>query len=262
MPNTTELIPVEKVEAVTREIQPLLAEVEALTVRTPAELQTCADIRKRALTWKKNWSSWCKYITDPIKESLKRVKVTEDKVLGYIQPVLDACDEKSKEYEAKEAQHIAIAKAKQEDEARKLADERKRKADELNAKELKVRQEADAKAAKLREAGKVAQADAVLQQGKAKAEELREKAAGVLATPIETKTIIPETTKVKGMHFRENWSANVIDLSLIPREYLTPDMVKLNGLARETKGKSNIPGVEFVSEKSAVSSERTLNDNA
>lgn len=46
--------------------------------------------------------------------------------------------------------------------------------------------------------------------------------------------------------FRKNWRAKVMDEKKIPREYLEPNMTKLNKAARDSKGKANIPGVVFV----------------
>jgi len=44
------------------------------------------------------------------------------------------------------------------------------------------------------------------------------------------------------------WKFRVTNEALIPREYMTPDMVKIGGVARATKGSIQIPGVEIYSE--------------
>ena len=58
------------------------------------------------------------------------------------------------------------------------------------------------------------------------------------------------TSVQAGVSTRITWSARVTDVAQIPREYLVPDMQALNALARATKGKSTIPGVEFVATES------------
>lgn len=60
----------------------------------------------------------------------------------------------------------------------------------------------------------------------------------------------PPTTK--GISYRTDWYAEIYDASLIPREYLVPDMEKLNGIAKAMKGVANIPGVEFKSKQTVV----------
>lgn len=66
-----------------------------------------------------------------------------------------------------------------------------------------------------------------------------------------TVTVAPKTA---GVSMREVWSAEIIDVNKIPREYLIPDMAALNALAKAMKRESNIPGVKFV--KNVISSVR------
>ena len=61
---------------------------------------------------------------------------------------------------------------------------------------------------------------------------------------IDVEQPLPTIDKVKGLGIRRNWKARVIDKSKIPIEYLEPNMVALNGLARSLKDKFNISGVE------------------
>lgn len=53
-------------------------------------------------------------------------------------------------------------------------------------------------------------------------------------------------TKYAGVSMRETWHAEVVDETLIPREYWVLDMQKLNAVARALKDKTNIPGVNAV----------------
>lgn len=63
----------------------------------------------------------------------------------------------------------------------------------------------------------------------------------------------PAVPKVKGVSFREVWKARVVDVNLIPRQYMVPDMVALNDMARAFKGDASVPGVEFYSENVVAS---------
>lgn len=72
--------------------------------------------------------------------------------------------------------------------------------------------------------------------------EKAEIAVALAAMEESTVTVAP---KAAGIAKREVWSAEVIDLDKIPREYLIPDMNALNALAKATKGQIKIPGVKF-----------------
>ncbi len=52
----------------------------------------------------------------------------------------------------------------------------------------------------------------------------------------------------KGIAFKSQWKARVVDENAVPREYLIPDILKLNRIATVTGGGLDIPGVEFYEE--------------
>jgi len=64
-----------------------------------------------------------------------------------------------------------------------------------------------------------------------------------------SKGISPEVhiniEKPKGQIVGESWKAIVVDIKKVPRKYLLPDQKKLDKMAKATKDKSDIPGVEF-----------------
>lgn len=109
-------------------------------------------------------------------------------------------------------------------------DRRAHEAEELRrAEEKRQAEERLALAARMEEAGMKEQAEAVLDAP---------------AAPVD----VPEPVKVekpKGQTYVENWQARVVDEKLIPREYLTPDLVALGKLAKMMKGKASVPGVVF-----------------
>ena len=77
-----------------------------------------------------------------------------------------------------------------------------------------------------------------------------EEAEHIIQQPIQpAPVVIPtEVPKIKGISIRQNWKARVVDETKVPREYLSVDMVKLNGLARAMKDQAKVSGVEFYSE--------------
>ena len=65
------------------------------------------------------------------------------------------------------------------------------------------------------------------------------------------------TVKLEGFSTREVWRATVIAEDLLPREYLCPDVAKLNAVTRACpadRTPSPIPGVKF--EKSSIETQR------
>lgn len=106
--------------------------------------------------------------------------------------------------------------------------------------ERKLRIEAEKQAAKLEK-----KADKQEEKGQTeKAEETRMEAASIPVPVVEKKV-----GKVKGISYKENWKFRIIDESKIPRKYLIPNEKELGLIARSTKGKVNVPGVEFYPEK-------------
>jgi hypothetical protein len=64
-------------------------------------------------------------------------------------------------------------------------------------------------------------------------------------TPLVIKAVKVEAAPVKAdmRTFKKIYYAEITDITLIPREYLMPDMQMLNSIAKEQKEGMNIPGV-------------------
>ena len=80
-----------------------------------------------------------------------------------------------------------------------------------------------------------------------KAEELKMAAENIQTMVVPV--IAPQIETPKGVSFREQWSAEVIDFKLLPDEYKIPNEKVLNKMAQATRGAVSIPGVRFKSEK-------------
>lgn len=84
-----------------------------------------------------------------------------------------------------------------------------------------------------------ARAAAAAAQGKSdKAEQLQERANAVVAPVIQR-----EAPKVTGLSSGDTWKFDVTDPALVPREYLSVDMVKIGAVVRAMKGETKIAGV-------------------
>ena len=82
------------------------------------------------------------------------------------------------------------------------------------------REELERRASKAAEAGKIE-----------KAQELQARAETV--TPPRPSTVAPQSA---GIGFGEDWCFEVVDVSKLPRTYMTPDLVKIGQLVRAMKG--------------------------
>lgn len=115
------------------------------------------------------------------------------------------------------------------------AEEEKRRAEERRLQEIarkKAEEEALQAAQDAQQAGDTASAEAIL------------------SAPVEAPAVVLPKAAPKIMtSIRTIWKARIVKPNLIPREYLTPDEMKINGVARATKGTVKIPGVEFYQQK-------------
>lgn len=66
--------------------------------------------------------------------------------------------------------------------------------------------------------------------------------------PLSVAPVIIDT-KIKtaeGSHYQERWSVEVLDVSLLPKEYILPNMTLLNKIAQTLNSNFNIPGAKAV----------------
>lgn len=75
-------------------------------------------------------------------------------------------------------------------------------------------------------------------------------AQAIIDEPVYVPPVVIERTtpKVQGISMQKVWKFRIANEALIPRNYMTPDMVKIGGVVRATKGSVEIPGVEVYSE--------------
>jgi hypothetical protein len=186
-------------------------------------------------------------------ETLKVVKASRDDVTGFFQGTKENPGIKAKAYSTWQAicefegkfvkrldavrergEKIALA-WKREDEERTRAEQRRLQAiaDEQARKE---REKLEARAEKAEEKGK-----------EEKAEALREQAAEIVAPVVQ---VAPSTPKVAGTSVRKIWKARVIDVTLVPRQFLMVNEKALDAYAKATNGTQQVLGVQFYEEAS------------
>lgn len=118
--------------------------------------------------------------------------------------------------------------------------EEKRKREEAAAKAYRAEQE------RIRlEANALPAAQAAEDRGDREgAERILEDAAAKEQAITKAVPIIPRRPETTGIRTQETWTFRVTDPNLIPREYLTIDMVKIGKIVRELKSNTRIPGVQ------------------
>jgi hypothetical protein len=212
------------IKTVEKESTDLVAKVNGLTISNQIEYEGAGEFLKH------------------IKAQQKKVDETFDPIISRaFQTHKEACNQKNKfSNPLKNAEKIVknllnAYRQKKEAEAR----EAQRKLQELADKAARKQKLLDEQIAKAKESG-----------NEAKVEKLEEKKENY--QPPVVPVIAPEIGKVEGISYRDKWSAQVIDVNAIPREYMQPNMDALNKIAQGCKGSLNIPGVKFNCEKIVI----------
>ena len=115
---------------------------------------------------------------------------------------------------------------------RKVREEAERLRIEAEKKAAEERKKLEAQALKAIENGNEVKAEALMQQAET-------------VIPIVSIAPVYEAPKVEGLNIRQNWTYEITNANLIPREYLMVDEKKLSGIAKTMKQDGNVPGVRF-----------------
>lgn len=219
---TTELATVEQVRV---EVAPVVARARELAIVTPQDYADAAQGTK------------------DIKSALKKVD-------DFFDPAIGAAH---KTWKATLAQKATVADPLKHAEnilkSKQLAWRAEQERVRLET-QRKLQAEADARAAAER-------TRLEKEAAKLKTPELRQarmdQAAAVVAPVVEVSSVQPE---VKGQSFRKTWKARVVDVNLVPREWLVVNQSALDAFARFTKGAVGIAGVEMFEETGLASASR------
>jgi len=191
------------------------------------------------------------------KEMIKKIK-------DYFSPLKKAADEAKKKLldaEKAELQKVEpyVEKLQQSLTAWKIEQERKRREAEEAARraELERKRLEEELLRKAEEARRLEEEKKRIEGEEAarKAREELERKALEEAAAKEAQIIpppIPEKPKTEGLTLRDNWTFEIYDESLIPREYLVPDPVKIRKVVQVMKERTNIPGVRVFNQPVVV----------
>jgi predicted phage tail protein len=180
-------------------------------------------------------------ITKPLNEALKRV----NDFFRQPREALEQAEEIQKKHMLGWREQLAkIARAEQA----RLDELARKEREAMAARAAEVERKAKEKADAMRAAATNAQEKLAAEKAAAKreddarikAEALREQAAQVKAPTVATPVV-----KSAGQSVRESWSFEVFDVTLLPREYVVADLVKIRAVVNATKGTVPIPGVRI-----------------
>lgn len=201
---------------------PALCKKAEITISTQTELDLASVILKEVKLRYKELDAQRKEITTPLDDAKKAV-------MSLFKPPLELLEKAETKLKGLMLSYTA---------------EQERKAREEQARLQKL---ADQEAEKQRKAleAKIARAEA---SGKTeKAEMLEQEKENII--PITAPVVAPQIEKPAGISYREQWSAEVTDINLVPREWLIANMPALNKIAQATKGNITIAGVKFTATK-------------
>ena len=176
---------------------------------------------------------------DPI---IEKAHAAHKEAITQRDKYLDPLKEAEKIIKGLKTEYVNEVERIAREQQRKLQEEAERKAEaERKRKEEQERQWRE-KAEKLEAEGRLAEA--------AKAQEKADlRAMEAEAVQAEVPILAPPEIKVKGESYRDKWSCEVIDINLLPREWMIPNQSALDGLAEKTKGAIQIPGCQFYATK-------------
>lgn len=242
-------------QAAEREANEVLTIAKGIVVTTPEEFQVAGAQFAAIKSKLKALEDQRVAITGPMNAALKAVndlfrrpKEALEAALSYYERPMAAYkrEEERKRREAEDAARREREKAERE--ARERAAEEQRRLDEIRRQEEEARRAAEAAespVAAFLAKQKVDQLQAqAKEQIQATTDAIREVALAPAAVPGD---FVPKATAA-GVATRKLWKFEIVDASLIPREYLIPDEKKIGELARTLQGKAALPGVRFFDE--------------
>jgi hypothetical protein len=213
-------IDTEKVEQST-DVQILCKNAE-ITISNQGDYDSAAIILKQVKARYNELDKQRKEITKPLDEAKKSVMNLFSSPLSLLEKAESYIKSKMIGY-TEEQERIAREKQK----------ELQRLADAETARQKKI---LDEKIARAEASGKTEKVETLQQQK----EEI---------IPIVAPVVAPQINKPAGVSYRDKYTPEIIDINLIPREYLIPNMQAIEKIGQATKGSISIPGIKFIQSK-------------
>jgi len=158
---------------------------------------------------------------------------------------------REEERQRREAEEVARKERERvEAEARARAEEERKRLEEARSKQEEAESlvQSASNPFEAFKAENAVQAAASQVEGARQATEdaLREAAMAPMSVPV----LAPPKVTAAGTSFRKNWKFRIVNVGLVPREFMIPNEQMLGQIARTAKENANVPGVEFYAEES------------
>lgn len=195
----------------------LVKKAQTLVISTPEQFEMVATEFKTISKREKELKTIQDTVAKPLKEARENLNALFEAPKEMLLQLKAAYNRAMGEWSAKQEAERKLAEAKAQEAARKEQDRLNKKADQLAAK------------------GKAEQAEL-----------LREQAALAPSVPMVGGT---EQPKVKGVYEVDNWTFEITDASLIPREYLVPDESAIRVVVKRQTSETQIPGIRVYNDR-------------
>lgn len=208
-----------RVREAEKETNLILSEAKDLQIATQVEYQEATGFLQRIKGKYKEIEDARKAITQPMDEAKKRVMELFRKPLTVLSSAETYLKNQMVTYHDEQ--------------------EKKRREEEATAEAERIKEEA-----KLEK--KIEKAIDKGDEGRA--EELQAEKDNIVTPPTTV-----EVPQAEGIAFKEKWEVEVVNESLVPRQYLMPNLPMLNKTVQAQKGKIPIPGTRFKMRKIVAS---------
>lgn len=201
------------------EVNPVVSAAKALQVIDAVTYTQAMELGKAC-------SARIKLVEERLGPSKRKTYEAYQEVMRLMKSFIDPLEMAKKTLSSRA---YAWQKAEEERKYRQAEEARKRAEEEAAAKR------------KAEEDTRLALAERLEKEG------MKEQAAEVLEAPIVVEVApvaapAPKVT-VQGASTRENWQFEIEDSAQVPREFMTPDMVKIGRMVKAMKGETRIAGV-------------------
>ncbi len=192
-------------------------------------------------------------ICDAAHKTWKTAVAKRDSFLDPLMEAQKAVKKLTGDYDA-EQERIRLAEQRRLEEIARAEEEARRKAElERLEAERKAEEERILQAAQAAElAGETDKAGELLESAVNFGEAVKQEAAAIQAEPVYVAPVVIPKSVPKmqgGPVYQERWDYEIIDVNLIPRQYMQPNTVAIGGVVRSLKGQTNIPGIKAFSKR-------------
>jgi hypothetical protein len=246
----------DEIKSLTEEAQSLLDNAKTIKATTPDDYRAVgaiyADIKNKI----KLVEAERVRRTGPLNESLRLINADFKAIAETLKSALVPYERALLAYKQEEERQRIAAENAARIERERIEAECRAKAEEERQKLAELKRQAE-EAAKAQEApltglaAFVAEEEAAALQAEIEAARLATENA-IRETAMAPRQVVvqaPPKVTAAGTSFRSVWKFKVLDLALVPREYLILNEQMVGALARSTKGAMAIPGIEIYEEK-------------